>query len=407
MGEATLRGNSSSTSNGVVSDTASACDVVIVGAGPYGLAAASHLRRSDRLDVRIFGDPMSFWRRMPRGMLLRSRWEASHIGNPSGPLSLDTYKAERGQSFDAPIALERFVDYGRWVKDRVAPDVDPRRVRSVATENGGFAVMLDDDSTVRAAHVVVAAGIEPFARRPAEFASLPPESVTHSSQHDDFAPFEGRNIAVVGGGQSALESAALLHEAGAQVEVIARRPKLNWLKGGVIQRKLGPFKPVFYAPTDVGPIGMSRLLAEPLAFRLLPRRTQDSMARRAIRPAGAKWLKNRLVDVPLTTGRSVVSASNGTGVQLELDDGTSRHVDHVVLGTGYQVDLAGYDFLDTDLLASIRSVRGYPVLGRGLESSVPGLHFLGAPAAWSFGPLMRFVSGTWWAGRSLARAVRP
>lgn len=67
----------------------------------------------------------------------------------------------------------------------------------------------------------------------------------HRSQHDDFAPFEGRNIAVVGAGQSALQSADLLYEAGAQVEVIARRPNLNWLKGGAIQRKLDPFKPFF------------------------------------------------------------------------------------------------------------------------------------------------------------------
>jgi NADPH-dependent 2,4-dienoyl-CoA reductase/sulfur reductase-like enzyme len=398
--------DSTRSSNSAPAETA-ACDVVVVGAGPYGLAAAAHLRADDHLDVRIFGEPMSFWRGMPRGMLLRSRWEASHIAHPSGPLTLDVYRAESGQRFDAPIPLERFVDYGRWVQQHVAPDVDRRRVASVARENGGFAVTLEDGSVVRAARVVVAAGIEPFARRPAAFAGLPAESVTHSSQHEDFAPFAGRKVAVVGGGQSALESAALLHEAGAQVEVIARRPALTWLRGGVIQRKLGPFKPIFYAPTDVGPIGMSRLLAEPRAFRLLPRGAQDKMARRAIRPAGATWLKNRLVDVRLTTGRSVLSASNGNGVDLRLDDGTDRHVDHVVLGTGYQIDLAGYDFLDDDLVTSIRTVGGYPVLGRGLESSVPGLHFLGAPAAWSFGPLMRFVSGTWWAGRSLARAVRP
>ncbi|MFL5941138.1 MAG: FAD-dependent oxidoreductase [Gaiellaceae bacterium] len=393
------------TSDGAPRGAAACCDVLIVGAGPYGLSAATHLRARDRLDVRIFGDPMSFWRGMPRGTLLRSRWEASHIAHPSGSLTLDVFKDESGQRFDAPIPLERFVEYGRWVQEHVAPDAENRRVRSVARNGRGFAVTLEDASVVHAGRVVVAAGIEPFASRPAEFADLPAASVTHSSRHDDFSGFSGASVVVVGGGQSALETAALLHEAGAQIEVIARRPTLNWLKGGVIQRKLGPFKPIFYAPTDVGPIGMSRLLAAPRAFRLFPRQTQEAMARRAIRPAGAKWLKSRLVDVPLTMGRTVTRARNGNGVQLELDDGTSRHVDHVVLGTGYRVDVAGYAFLDREIVDSIHSVNGYPVLRKGLESSVAGLHFLGAPAAWSFGPLMRFVSGTWWAGRSLARLL--
>ncbi|HUK95780.1 MAG TPA: FAD-dependent oxidoreductase [Gaiellaceae bacterium] len=395
------------TSNGEAPAAPDSCDVVIVGAGPYGLAAAAHLRALDGLDVRIFGDPMSFWRSMPRGMMLRSRWEASHIAYPSGELSLDAYQAETGESFGAPIPLEHFVEYGKWVQRHIAPDVDGRRIMSVERDGEGFLVTIDDGTRLKARRVVVAAGIESFANRPAEFDGLPEHSVTHSSEHSDFARFAGRNVIVIGGGQSALESGALLHESGAQVEVIARRPTLTWLKGGVIQRKLGPFKPVFYAPTDVGPIGMSRLLAVPDAFRHLPRSAQDKMARRAIRPAGAKWLQTRLVDVPITTGRTVVNARNGNGVELELDDATTRNAEHVVLGTGYRIDLRNYGFLSDELVSEIRSTGGYPVLGRGLESSVPGLHFMGAPAAWSFGPLMRFVSGTWWSGRALARSVSP
>jgi len=342
---------------------------------------------------------------MPQGMLLRSRWEASHIAFPSGDLSIDAYLAETGERFSAPIPLERFIDYGSWLQQRVAPDVDRSKVTSLRRDNGGFELVTDDGLSFHAGRVVIAAGIAPFARRPSEFTHVSETGVSHTSDWDDLSGFSNHRVLVIGGGQSALETAALLHEAGSSVEVIARRPSLNWLKGGVIQRRLGPFKPVFYAPTDVGPLGMSRLLAAPLAFRRFPRRAQDVMARRAIRPAGAKWLQQRLVEVPLTMGRSVVAARNGDGMLIELDDGTSRHVDHVMLGTGYQVDVARYDFLDEDLLATIRRTDGYPILGRGLESSVPGLHFFGAPAAWSFGPLMRFVSGTWWAGNALRRVI--
>jgi NADPH-dependent 2,4-dienoyl-CoA reductase/sulfur reductase-like enzyme len=385
--------------------TSAGCDVAVLGAGPYGLAAAAHLRRDTSREVRIFGDPMSFWRSMPRGMLLRSRWEASHIAFPSGDLSLDAYLAETGARFGAPIPLERFIDYGVWLQRRVAPDVDRRRVTSVRREDGGFVLVTEDGASLNATRVVIAAGIAPFAQRPAVFDGFSTDAVSHTSDWDDLSILSGRRVVVIGGGQSALESAALLHEEDAQVEVVARRHSLNWLKGGVIQRRLGRFKPVFYAPTDVGPIGMSRLLAAPKVFRLFPRGAQDAMARRAIRPAGAKWLQRRLVDVPVTMGRSVVAAQNGDGVLIELDDGTTRKVDHVMLGTGYRVDLGRYEFLDEKLVSAIHQVGGYPVLGRGLESSVPGLHFLGAPAAWSFGPLMRFVSGTWWAGNALRRAV--
>jgi hypothetical protein len=40
------------------------------------------------------------------------------------------------------------------------------------------------------------------------------------------------------------------------------------------------------------------------------------------------------------------------------------------------------------------------------ESSTPGLHFLGAPAAWSYGPTMRFVSGSWYASAALTTHLK-
>ena len=377
-------------------------DVVIVGAGPYGLAAAAHLRPVG-VDVQVLGDPMSFWRGMPAGMLLRSNWTATCIAGFRGPLSLDAYCSAVGTHIDRPFPLARFIEYGMWVQQQVVPDLDRRLVKVLEGDQGRFRLLLEDGSSLSARRVIVATGIKPFTNRPAYAEGLSPEVASHTGDHQDLGRFSGARVLVVGGGQSALESAALLHESGAQVEVVVRATNLHWLHGGKYHRKLGRLAPLVYAPTDVGPMGLSRLVAVPDVFRRLPRRIQDPLAYRAIRPAGAAWLPARLKDVPISMAQSIVSVSpTGGGLQVIFAEGGQRTVDHLLLGTGYRVDIARYPFLAPSLLARVRRVNGYPVLKRGMESSVAGLHFVGAPAAWSFGPIMRFVSGGWYAGRSLA-----
>jgi hypothetical protein len=139
---------------------------------------------------------------------------------------------------------------------------------------------------------------------------------------------------------------------------------------------------------------------------MLPRGLQTKLWKRAVRPAGARWLVSRLRDVPIQLGRTVAAVIPiREGVQVRLDDGSERSVDHILLGTGYKVDISKYEFLAPKLAQSIRQVDGYPLLQNGLETSVPGLHILGAPAAWSFGPLMQFVSGTHYGSRSLTRCI--
>jgi hypothetical protein len=378
---------------------------VIIGAGPHGLSAAAHLRRAG-IDVRVFGRPMSFWQTMPRGMLLRSNWPATSIAEYDGPLSLESYCAASGTPRGTPVPLDRFVAYGLWVQRQVAPDLDRRRVLRAARKDDTFVLSLDDGARLAARRLVVAAGISDFVNRPDVGGHLPSDLVSHTADHVDLTRFAGRTVIVVGGGQSALESAALMHENGAEVEVVARAGHLNWLHGGKYHRMLGRYASLVYAPTDVGPMGISRLVARPDLFTRLPRRVQDPMAYRAIRPAGAAWLQPRLRGVPLHVARGVSGATPAhERLLVHLDDGSSRVVDHLMFGTGYRVDIARYPFLDRALVAQTRRVGGYPVLGPGMESTVRGLHFLGAPAAHSFGPIMRFVSGGWYGAESLTHAV--
>jgi len=343
---------------------------------------------------------------MPKGMLLRSPLEGSHLSDPAGALSLQAYAAAKGNPLTAPFPLHRFTDYGRWFQNHVAPDLDSRKIDRVEKNGSGFQLTLQDGENLKARRVVIAAGIMPFAWHPQEFRSLPSSLASHASAHTDLSRFSGKKVAVIGGGQSALESAALLNEMGAEVEVLVRTPIVRWLWRSPWVHTCRPIARMLYAPPDVGQAGVSHLVARPNLFRRLPRLVQNRLAVRAIRPAGAAWLKPRCQHFPISTGRAVVStATLGDRVILKLGDGSERRVDHVLLATGYRVDISRYPFLTPGLLSSIRQIGGYPQLDVGFESSVPGLHFLGAPAAWSFGPLSRFVAGSAFTARELTRKI--
>lgn len=378
-------------------------DVVVVGAGPYGLAATAQLRRSGA-DVRTFGAPMSFWMtHMPKGMLLRSPWGASHIGDRSAVPTLDDFQRARGARIARPVPLDDFVAYGRWVQERTASDIDPRRVRAVEPTGDGLDLVLEDGETIATRRVVLAVGISDFAWRPPEFEAVAPDLASHSSDHADLARFTGRRVAVLGAGQSALESAVLLHEAGADVELLIRAPRIRWVGRATRDGVLGR---ILFDRTDVGPAVISHFVARPRLYRRLSASVQDTMARRSLVAGAATWLRERLRPVRMTLGRRVTDARAADGaLRLAFDDGSTRVVDHALLATGYRVDLSRYGFLPAAVRGAIRTSAGYPILDDAFQSSVPGLHFIGATAVGSFGPLVRFVSGTRFTALALAQGI--
>jgi cation diffusion facilitator CzcD-associated flavoprotein CzcO len=382
------------------------CEVVIVGAGPYGLSAAAHLKALG-MEVKVFGKPMDFWaNKMPAGMLLRSPRVASNISDPVQAFTLDAYESSAGLRAKAPVPLETFVEYGRWFQRQLTPDLVTRDIASIARSSNGFDVTLESGESLQCERVVVAAGIGPFLRIPPVFASLPASQVSHCYQGCDVLSFAGKRVAVIGAGQSSLESAALLHEAGAEVEIIARIPALRWIGQHPWLHKMGPVSSLLYSQHDVGPAGISRLVAAPNLVRHIPIKLRDKIRTRAVRPAGSRWLPARLERVKVSAGRMVMAvAPVGRDLELTLDDGSRRFVDHVLLGTGYSVDISRYGFLAPDLAKQVQLMDGYPRLGRGFRSSVPGLHFTGATAARSFGPLLYFVAGTDFASKELASRV--
>jgi len=344
---------------------------------------------------------------MPQGMLVRSAWSASSLSDPRSELTLDAYEAARPQPFARPLPGEELPRYGHWFQERAVPDVDQRLIATVERDGPGFALSTQDGERHSAGRVVIATGLGSFPHRPAQFAGLAGELATHSMDVTEPTRFAGQSVAIIGCGQSAVETAALVSEAGAQVELIARDPAVRWLIRGEQLRGIDPFlQRILYAPTDVGPAGVSRLVAMPNLFRRLPRELQDRLAYRSIRPAATSWLVDRTTDVRMTFSRQVTDARpDGEGVLLELDDGSQRQVDRVILATGYRIDVAGESIVGESLRAQLRLHDGYPVLRRGFESSVAGLHFVGAYSAWSFGPIMRFVAGTKFTAREVAKHV--
>lgn len=387
--------------------TTSTCAVAVIGAGPYGLSAAAHLRAAN-IETCVFGILMEFWREhMPEGMMLRSSWEASHLSDPKHGLTLDAYQAARNVHLSTPIPLEDFIHYGEWFQQQAVPEIDARRVTRVEPNAKGFRLYSGETELVHAGRVVVATGLARFAYRPPLFDSMPSALVSHASDNCDLQHYAGQKVVVVGGGQSALETAVLLYEAGAQVQVIARTPFIRWLGRANRLRALPkPLNYVFFPPSDVGPPGLNWLVALPDLFRRLPRGWQKPMAYRSIRPAVSGWVRPRAKNLQISTGRQIVTAVAQDGqICLGLDDGTQRCADHVVLATGYRVEVARLDFLAPEIVQGIRQAEGYPVLAPGFESSVAGLHLIGAAAARSFGPLMRFVSGTGYASRALTKRV--
>lgn len=387
----------------------------IIGAGPYGLAAAAHMNVAG-IETRTFGEPMSFWRNsMPQGMRLRSPWGGSHISDPHGNFSLDEFVAQGGMERSAPVPLEDFIRYGEWFQRQAVPDLERRTVVEVDRVPNGFRMTMQDGEAVYAHHVFMATGLAKQAFVPREFRDVPRELASHSVEHASLSAWRGRRVAVIGRGQSAMESAALLSEAGAEVHVIARG-EVHWIGSettGVevtgsraMRKRVHGLVHRLSPPSPVGPFPMSWLVDTPGIMRRLPDGLRQKINRRALRPAAAAWIVPRLGETRIHAGRAVISARPKRGaLHLKLHDGENLTVDHALLATGYQVDIAKPGILAPALLASVERVNGCPVLSAGLESSVPGLHFLGCSAVPSYGGLMRFVWGAGSAGRIAARAV--
>jgi len=390
-------------------------EIAVIGAGPYGLSVAAHLR-SQGIPFRIFGRLMDSWQsHMPKGMLLKSDGFASNIYDPDSNFTLKQFCQSRGIEYadtGIPVRLETFTAYGEAFKERMVPGLENKLLLGLRRMPKGFELTFDDGEAIEARRVVLAVGITHFQHIPFNLANLGPEFVTHSYCHHDLEPFRGRNVVVLGRGASATDLAGLLHDVDADVQLVARQTELKFHGKPQIGRPRSLWQRVRSPQSGLGPGWRSRFFANsPGAFFLLPGRLRLEIVRTHLGPSGGWFAKEKVVGrVPLLLGHSTESADvHGGKVRLHLrgQKGNQREVlaDHIIAATGYKVDAERLPFLSTEIKSSLKTAGGSPVLSSTFESSVPGLYFVGLAAANSFGPVMRFAFGAGFTAERLRQAI--
>ncbi|GLV57010.1 hypothetical protein KDH_38480 [Dictyobacter sp. S3.2.2.5] len=381
-------------------------DVVVMGAGPYGLSLSAHLL-GHGLKVATFGKVNYFWRNhMPDGMLLRSFWWASSLSDPQGKYAIARYYEAQGKTPADPMPRETFLDYVNWFQKHAVPNVDETYISNIEHVDDHYRVTLEDGRVVTSKAVAMAPGLHYYIYSPEEYAHMPKHLVSHQSEHATLEQFKGQRVAVIGGGQGSLETAALLNELGAKVSVFVRRT-VRWLN---LHNSIYPmWARHLRAPKAGMGYGWSNLFQEKYPYSLhgASRARRDNIVDNTHGPAGSHWLKPRIIgQVDLRENTSITKIEEVDGkVKLTLANGKEELYDHVILGTGYRPDVKGLPMLDENIKDALQTHRGSPVLNSHFETSVPGLYFVGFSSARSFGPFYRFVVGADAAARRASGAI--
>jgi FAD-dependent urate hydroxylase len=387
-------------------------ETAIIGAGPYGLSLAAHLRHRG-LPYELFGQPMQSWSEfMPKGMLLKSEGFASNLWDPRRAFTLQAFCREQRIAFQPtalPVPIEVFLAYTAWFQERTGVSSNGLSVTKIEKdERNNFSLTTGDGRQCTARRIVIATGHLPFAYVPELLRTLPGHLVAHTTQLHDLSGYAGRDVTVVGAGQSALETAALLVECGARVRLVARND-IKWNPPAEAKRSL--WRWIRAPESGLAPGWRSLFYSElPALTRRLPVSLRHEIVATKWGPAGAAWLFERLNNkAELLTGRTIKWAEvfrDRARLTLNGPHGTETiDTDAVIAGTGFKADIDRLTMLSANLRAQIAREGAAPKLSAGFETSVENLHIVGILSAPTFGPVMRFMFGAKHAAPMVARRI--
>lgn len=388
--------------------------VAIIGAGPYAIGIAANLKFSG-IDFRIFGSPLHRWlTQMPKDMLLKSESCASSLFDPTGHYTLAQYCSNEGipyPEYGTPVSRDLFARYALSFQQKLVPDVENLTVTVIDKSQNRFKLCLSSGEALEAEKVIVATGLDHMAYIPEQLAQLAIELRSHTADYYDFSGFKGKEVTVVGGGQSALETAAILRETGASVQLLVREPSLVWNSVPTLAHR-SLYKRLRSPRTRFGDgLGLWVYDNFPGLFHYFPQHFRIAKVKTALGPAGAWWLKERVAGkLRLLAGRRISKAeARGGRVALQIADNTGQSreliTDHVIAGTGYRFNIHNLPFLSQSLKRQLKDEAKSPQLSSNFESSVVGLYFTGLASANSFGPAMRFLAGADYPARRITHHI--
>lgn len=355
-------------------------DLVVIGAGPFGVAAAAEAKAKG-INYVLVGKPLKFWKEsMPDFMLLRSPFIASSLYDPEGKLSLKKFYDLKGRKHTkgTPVPFKIYLEYLDWYMENAKLSVIDAEVESVNKNNSGeFEVSTSNGEKIVAKTVIVAVGNPPFATVPKELNGINKKYITHTRDIPEFGHLAGKDVLVVGAGQSALEACYGLIRSGAKVKLSHRQKGIYWHN----------------IPLRINVPLLHFFVACPTVLEWVPYFIRKPVSDYVTQATVDKWLREKVEGKLEEYRNTSISGAQEIGdkVKVKFSNGQSVEVDHIVLGTGYSVDIKNLDILDNNLLQGLVAKDGYPVINGDLESTVPGLFFTGLPAKGRFGPTFNFI----------------